>query len=44
MDQTKINDVVNKQLVTILSAQTDTQTAATRITQQVNAFLKRSPQ
>lgn len=43
-DQSKINAIVNKQLATIWNAQTDTQTAATQITQQVNAFLKQSPQ
>jgi hypothetical protein len=43
-DQSKINDIINKHLPTIWNAQADTQTAATQITQEVNAFLKQTPQ
>jgi multiple sugar transport system substrate-binding protein len=43
-DQSKINDIINKHEPMIWNAQADTQTAATQITQEVNAFLQQNPQ
>ncbi|MGI8916882.1 MAG: extracellular solute-binding protein [Chloroflexota bacterium] len=43
-DQSKLNDIINKHLPMIWNAQADTQTAATQITQEANAFLKQNPQ
>lgn len=43
-DQSKINDIINKHEPMIWNAQADTQTAATQIAQEVNAFLQENPQ
>lgn len=43
-DQSKINAIIGKHVPMIWNAQADTQTAATQISQEVNAFLKQTPQ